>query len=419
MMSIQKTKRTHIAIIGAGAAGLFAAGTALLEGALVTIYEHNERPGRKVRITGKGRCNVTNQCDNEAFLSNVLHNKRFLYASLCALSTADTMALFEELGVPLKVERGNRVFPVSDQAEDIVNALMRYASKAEFCYEHVEGLLIEEGKVVGVKSLENRYYDSVILATGGISYTSTGSDGSGFALAESAGHTILPLRGSLVPLTSHDKLCRDAMGLSLRNVRLSIEDQKGKVLFEDFGEMLFTHFGLSGPLAISASAHIIDCDITTLTAHIDLKPALDEQTLSARLVSDFAQYSNRDFRNAFSDLLPMKLITPFVRRTGISLEKKVHSITKEERAIVVKTLKKLTVPLSGTRPIDEAIVTAGGVLVKEISPKTMMSKCCQNLYFAGEMIDVDAYTGGYNLQIAFSTGFLAGKSAAMAETDEV
>lgn len=407
------TNTKKIAVIGGGAAGMMAAGTALLSGASVTVYEHQNKTMRKLRITGKGRCNVTNNCTTEEFITNVIHNPRFMYAPLSHLSPEDTVNLFENLGVPLKTERGRRVFPVSDRAEDIANALLRYTEGVTFRFEHVKGVLTENGRAVGVIAKETERFDAVILASGGVSYPLTGSDGSGHAMARELGHTVTPLTPSLVPLCSSDDCCPKMQGLSLKNVGLRIVDNaNGAVLYEDFGEMMFTHFGLTGPMILSASAHLQKNDIKRLSAVIDLKPALDEKTLDNRLLSDFSKFANRNFENALGSLLPAKMIPVMIERTGIDPEKKVHNITKEERKTLLNSLKAFSVALCGFRPIAEAIVTAGGIAVSEIYPKTMMSKKISHLFFAGEVIDVDAYTGGYNLQIAFSTGYLAGKSAA-------
>ena len=401
-----------IAVIGGGAAGMMAAGTAVMYGAEVTIFESTDRLGKKLAITGKGRCNVTNNCTRDEFLEAVTKNPRFLYASLSAFSTEDTMTLFESLGVPLKTERGRRVFPESEKAIDIVNALRNYSAGANVVYKKVS--LIEQTEAgFSITAANKKYdFDKVIIATGGKSYPLTGSDGSGYRLAMKLGHSVTELIPSLIPLTSHSPLCRDMQGLSLKNVKISIKDEADKVLYTDFGEMMFAHFGVTGPVILSASAHIRDKDISTLKLCIDLKPALDEQTLDKRLLSDFSKKTNKDLINALGELLPSKMIEPFILLSGIDGRKKVNSITKEERKLLLGTLKSFEIPLDGFRPIEEAIVTSGGVDVKEITPKSMESKLCPGLYFAGEVIDVDAYTGGYNLQIAFSTGYLAGKSAA-------
>ena len=406
-----------VAVIGGGAAGLMAAYSAARYGAKVTLFERNDRCGRKLAITGKGRCNVTNDCSVEELLQNVPTNPRFLYSALGRFDTSDTKAFFEERGVALKVERGRRVFPVSDRAEDIVRALVSACKETgvNICYERVTSLRIENGELLGLNTEKNSYdADAVIICTGGKSYPRTGSDGDGHALARSAGHTVMPLLPSLVPICSESKLCPALQGLSLKNVSLSIiRKQDGKEVYSDFGEMMFTHFGLTGPMILSASAHIPDISEGKYEARINLKPALDEKTLDARIVSDFAKYSNKDFLNALGDLLPQKLIPVIVSLSGIDARKKVNSITKEERRALCEVIRCLRIPLSRFRPINEAIITKGGVSVKEISPKTMESKLCRGLYFAGEVIDVDAYTGGYNLQIAFSTAVLAGESAAV------
>lgn len=411
---MQNTNPARIAVIGGGAAGLLAAGQALARGARVILFEGNARLGRKLGITGKGRCNLTNHCTAEEVLANVTRNPRFLYAAMTAFPPAETMALVESLGVPLKTERARRVFPVSDKASDIVNAFSRYVADAELRHEKVSAILTEDGRVCGVRTAEGSYpADAVILATGGKSYPLTGSDGSGYRLAAALGHTVTALAPSLVPLTSSDRFCADMMGLALKNVSLRILPKAGgRLLYEDFGEMLFTHFGISGPMVLSASAHLQGVDMESLVAEIDLKPALDEKTLDARICSDFAKYANRDFANALSDLLPAAMIPVIIARTGIDERKKVHSVTREERKKLLALIKHFTVALSGFRPIEEAIVTSGGISVKEISPKTMMSKKVDGLFFAGEIIDVDAYTGGYNLQIAFATGACAGRCAA-------
>ncbi len=407
------TNIKKIAVIGGGAAGMMAAGTALLYGADVTVYEHQNRPLRKLRITGKGRCNVTNNCTTEEFIANIIHNPRFMYAPFSQFSSEDTMTFFENLGVPLKTERGRRVFPVSDKAEDIASALMKYAKEAHIRREHVRELIVADGSVIGVRGDADAFFDAVILATGGKSYPLTGSDGSGYSIAQKVGHTVTPLSPSLVPLTSSSPYCPAMQGLSLKNVALRMVNKRtGKEVYQDFGEMMFTHFGITGPMVLSASAHLQNEKTDELVAEIDLKPALDEKTLDLRLLSDFSKFSNRNFENALSGLLPAKMIPVMIAYTGIPGTKKVHDISKEERKILLASLKSFAIPISGFRPIAEAIITAGGISVSEIHPKTMQSKKIKNLFFAGEIIDVDAYTGGYNLQIAFSTGYLAGKSVA-------
>ena len=408
----------RVAVIGGGAAGMMAAIKAAENGAEVTLVERNDRCGKKLRITGKGRCNVTNACDIQEFMRNVPTNPRFLYSALSGFTCEDTVAFFEGAGVPLKVERGRRVFPVSDKAEDIVAAL--YGRLRELDVKIVNGkvdtLEISDGAVVGCRIGQRLISaDAVIIATGGRSYPGTGSDGSGYLLARQAGHTVTPIIPSLVPLTSKSKICPSLQGLSLKNVSLSVTDtSSGKTVYEDFGEMMFTHFGMTGPMILSASAHLKDISSGRYEAHINLKPALDEKQLDARILSDFSKYANKDFINALSDLLPAKLIPVVVGLSGIDARKKVNSVTREERTALVGVIRDLRVRIEGLRPIAEAIITKGGVDVKEIDPKTMRSKLCEGLYLAGEIIDVDAYTGGYNLQIAFSTGALAGQSAAWA-----
>ena len=405
-----------VIVIGGGAAGLFAAISAAENGADVILFEKNDRCGKKLRITGKGRCNVTNDCSTEEFLQNVPSNPRFLYSALNTLSTQDVKDFFESEGVPLKTERGKRVFPVSDKAEDIVFALVSACRTrgVKIINEKVISLAISEEKINGIVTDGGEYSaDAVIVCTGGRSYTRTGSDGDGYVFARSAGHTVTPLLPSLVPIVCAGKLCPSLQGLSLKNVSLSITDKSTKKeVYSDFGEMMFTHFGITGPMVLSASAHIPDISSGKYEAKINLKPALDEKTLDARLLSDFAKYSNKDLINALDDLLPKKLIPVAVSLSGIDPRKKINSITREERQSLISVIRGLRLSLVGFRPLEEAIITKGGVCVKEIDPKTMASKKCSGLYFAGEVIDVDAYTGGFNLQIAFATGKLAGQSAA-------
>ena len=405
-----------VAVVGGGAAGMMAALTAAQNGAAVTLFERMGRLGRKLRITGKGRCNVTNDCDTNEFLANVMTNPRFLYAALNRFSTADTKDFFEAQGVPLKTERGRRVFPVSDRAADIVSALADACRKAgvTVVYERVKSLLIEDGTLTGVVASGGvRRADAVIVCTGGKSYPLTGSDGDGYRLAEQAGHSITALSPSLVPLTAEGNLCPALQGVSLKNVKLTVvRADNGKTVFEDFGEMMFTHFGLTGPMVLSASAHIPDIAKGKYEAVIDLKPALDEKMLDARILSDFDKYKNKDFANALGDLLPQKMIPEIIRLSGIDPHVKVNTVTREQRKALVALLKGLRVTLRGFRPIEEAIVTRGGVDVREVNPKTMESKLLPGLYFAGEVLDVDAYTGGFNLQIAFSTAVVAGENAA-------
>ena len=410
------TEQKRVAVIGGGAAGMMAAIHAAYMGAEVTLYEKNDRLGRKLRITGKGRCNVTNDSSTEEFLQNVPTNPRFLYAALNRFSTADTVDFFEGCGVPLKVERGKRVFPVSDRASDIVKALAERMKECgvKVVTDKITDLEITDGQITGVAAGEKKYpAEAVIVCTGGKSYSMTGSDGDGYKFARRAGHTVTQLKPSLVPIVCEGKLCPRMQGLSLKNVAIKIvRKDNGKVVYEDFGEMMFTHFGITGPMVLSASAHLPDITEKIYEAHIDLKPALDEAALDARIRSDFAKYNNKDFINSLGDLLPLKAIEPVAEMSGIDKRKKVNSITREERRALLMAIKCIKLSLSGFRPIEEAIITKGGVAVNEISPKTMESKLVQGLYFAGEVLDLDAYTGGFNLQIAFSTAVLAGENAA-------
>ena len=406
----------RVVIIGGGAAGMMAAIYASDGGARVTLIEKGNACGRKLRITGKGRCNVTNDSALSELLQNIPTNPRFLYSAFSFLSSEELQAFFENEGVPLKVERGKRVFPVSDKAEDIVRCLVSACRKrgVETLFGRCERILTENGAVSGVTvDGENIPADSVILATGGLSYPRTGSDGDGFKMAKELGHSVTELKPSLVPIVSRSRICAEMQGLSLKNVSMSVIDKRnGKCVYEDFGEMMFTHFGLTGPMILSASAYLPDIGKRKYTAEIDLKPALDEKKLDARLLSDFSKYANKDFVNALSDLLPQKMIPTVIALSGIDERKKVNSVTREERTALCHLLKHFPVKLSHFRPIAEAIVTKGGVSVGEVSPKTMGSKLVNGLYFCGEVLDLDAYTGGFNLQIAFSTGFLAGESAA-------
>ena len=378
-------------------------------GKSVLLFEKNENIGRKLRITGKGRCNVTNDSPAEEHLRNIPVNPRFMYSAFSMFGAEETKSFFEELGVPLKTERGNRVFPVSDNAEDIVAAFGRELKRlgVKIIHRRVSSLIIEDGACAGVKAGGEEFRSgSVLIACGGKSYPNTGSTGDGYTLAESAGHTVTELKPSLVPLVSPDKYCAEMMGLSLRNVTLSLYDGD-KRIFSELGEMLFTHFGVSGPLVLSASSHIRDMEPGRYRLVIDLKPGLTPEQLDARIQRDFAENLNRDFINGIRKLLPAKLIPVIVRLSGIAPEQKVNGITREQRRRLGELIKAFPVRISGFRPIVEAIVTSGGVSVKEIDPRTMESKLCPGLYFAGEVIDVDAYTGGFNLQIAFSTAYAA------------
>ncbi|MBQ3241453.1 MAG: NAD(P)/FAD-dependent oxidoreductase [Oscillospiraceae bacterium] len=401
-------------VIGAGAAGILAAATAAQKGAKVLLLDRNARMARKVMITGKGRCNVTNRCTAESFLQNVCSNPKFLLGPISRFSPKETMDLFEGLGVPLKTERGDRVFPVSDKAVDIVDALVRHAGSSGviFQQERVLSLILEEGCVKGVRCESEKvfYSDRIVVATGGKSYPLTGSSGDGYDLASQAGHKIVAPRASLIPVATEEEWCRDCMGLSLKNVTLSLwEKGKKKPLYSELGEMLFTHFGVSGPLVLTASTYMKK-DISNYRLEIDLKPGLSFEQLQQRVLRDFENNINRDFFNSLSDLLPRKLIPVLVRLSKIPGTEKVHQITREQRESFCHLLKHLPLTPKSLLPVEEAIVTAGGVSVKEIVPQTMESKLCKGLYFAGEVMDLDARTGGFNLQIAFTTGFVAGES---------
>ena len=407
-----------IVVVGGGAAGMMAAIFAAEQGAEVTLLEPNERLGKKLNITGKGRCNVTNNADIETLMANTPKNGKFLYSAFSKFDGRDAMAFFEKIGVPLKTERGNRVFPVSDRAFDVSGALERKlkALKVALVRDRAVSLGIAEGAVSEVVG-EKRTYpaDAIILATGGVSYPATGSTGEGHRMATEVGHTVTALQGSLVPLKEQGNLCARMQGLSLRNVSLTVFENNKKI-YTDFGEMLFTHFGVSGPLVLSASAHMRRFDKKKYRLEIDLKPALEDGTLDKRLLSDFEKHSNSDFCNALNDLLPQKLIPVLVERTGIPEHQKVHDITREQRRELLRLLKHFPVEVAGLRPVTDAIITSGGVKVSEINPTTMESKLVKGLYFAGEVIDVDAYTGGFNLQIAWATGRAAGMAAAQNET---
>lgn len=405
-----------VVVIGAGAAGLMAAGTAAQYGASVILIEKNQRVGRKIMITGKGRCNVTNNCDIQTFINNVPVNGRFLYSALNSFSSHDTMEFFEGIGLDLKTERGNRVFPVSDRAVDVVDTLYDFATNNDvnIVCDTAKALIIEDGEVIGVKCDNETYYaDSVIICCGGKSYPLTGSTGDGYLLAKQAGHTITDLKPSLVPLQSDNPDCKAMQGLALKNISFKIvNNESKKIVYSDFGEMLFTHFGISGPVVLSASSQIRDIAENKYYAEIDLKPALSIEQLDKRLQNDFAENANKDVSNSFSKLLPRKIIVPVLKRWGVPFDKKCNSITKEERRKLCEILKSFKIEINGFRPIEEAIITSGGVKTNEINPKTMESKLVKGLYFAGEVIDCDAYTGGFNLQIAWSTGKLAGENSA-------
>lgn len=398
-------------VIGAGASGLFCSVQLGRMGKRVLLIEHTDSCGKKLAITGKGRCNVTNDCDSQTVMNNIPRNPRFMFSALDAFAPQDTKSFFEELGVRLKTERGNRVFPVSDSAKEIVNALVQAAKQSgvRTVFDEAEKLIIKDGAVKGVVCRTGEYLaDNVVVATGGRSYPKTGSTGDGYRFAKQAGHTVTAITPSLCPIvTAEHEECASAMGLSLKNCTLSLFEQgKKKPLFSELGEMLFTHFGLSGPLVLSASAHITAPDTKNYRLVIDLKPALSEKQLDERILRDFSEFENREFRNSLGRLLPAKLIPIIVGRTGIEPSKRVNQITREERAVLVRTLKQLGYSVLRLRPVDEAIITRGGVKVSEIDPKTMQSKLCKGLCFIGEVLDVDAYTGGFNLQIAFSTAYI-------------
>ncbi len=405
----------QVIVIGGGPAGMMAAGVAAQRGKKVKLIEQNKLLGKKLMITGKGRCNVTNACaDIQDLMQNIPTNGRFLYSAFYGFTNHQTMEFFESLGVPLKVERGERVFPVSDKSMDIVQAMRRFLTEnhVELIQDRVDNILAKDGKVCGVVAAKRGeiYADSVILATGGLSYQSTGSTGDGYTWAEELGHTITEIRPSLVPLEVAEDWISELAGLSLKNVALTVYNQKGKKIYTDFGEMMFAHFGLTGPTILSASAHMRKMGQESYRLVLDLKPALDEKQLDARICRDFQENLNKDFRNGLSGLLPSKLIPQVIALSGIDPYKKINSVTKEERRCLVEVLKNMEFHVTGFCPIEQAIITSGGVSVKEINPSTMESKLVSGLFFAGEIIDVDAYTGGFNLQIAFSTGHLAGSS---------
>lgn len=396
-------------IIGGGASGLFCAIALSRLGVRCTVLERNERLGRKLLITGKGRCNVTNNCDAETVMKNIPRNPKFLYSALQSFAPSDTMRFFEELGVKLKTERGGRVFPVSDKAQTIVSALENEAKRlgVKIINERAAELIIDNGIARGVKCKSGEYLsDRVIVATGGSSYPATGSTGDGYSLARMAGHTVMPIRAALVPMVTKESECAQMAGLSLKNVTLSLIDtKKNKVIYSELGEMLFTHFGISGPLVLTASSHMDGIENKSYAVDIDLKPALTQQQLDARILRDFSQELNRDFSNSLGRLLPSSMIPIIVKRSGIPPETKVNTITKAQRRELVEAIKRYRLHIEALRPVEEAIITRGGVKTSEVSPKTMESKLVRSLYFIGEVLDVDAYTGGFNLQIAFSEAY--------------
>lgn len=406
-----------VIIVGAGAAGLIAAGHAAETADKVILIDKNEYPGRKLLITGKGRCNLTNSAPIAEMFDMYPTNPKFLYSALYTFTNDDLVALVESMGTKTKVERGGRIFPVSDKAADILRALKKYARKENVTYINAAVTkLITEGKTIkgviaGGKKING---DKVIICTGGKSYPNTGSAGEGYILAKSVGHTVIPPKPSLVPIVTRERWVSDCMGLSLKNINITAYYKNEKV-FAEFGEMLFTHFGISGPVVLSMSAHLRDIEKHPYDIKIDLKPALDEQTLDRRIVRDFEKYSHKDYLNALGDLLPKKLIPVIVSLSGVTPHTKVCEIRKDERSEIVKIIKDLPLTAVAFRPVEEAIVTSGGVAVNEINPSTMESKIIKGLYFAGEVIDVDGYTGGFNLQAAFSTGYLAAGSAVLEE----
>lgn len=405
---------SNVAVVGGGAAGMIAAIAAAENGHKVTLYEHNEKLGKKLFITGKGRCNVTNASDIDEIFNNVVTNSKFLYSSIYTFTNDMVMDFFEKDGLKLKVERGNRVFPVSDHSSDVIKVLEKRLKKSGVTVKlntNVERLLWDDSGIKGIVA-ENKdiMADAVIMATGGLSYKSTGSDGSGFKMVTGAGHSTSEFSPALVPITIEEDYPKEMQGVSLKNIEVEILNGKKKI-YSAFGEMLFTHFGVTGPVILSASSKIIKhLKNGNLTLKIDLKPALTEEQLDTRILRDFKENINRDFKNSLDGLLPKKMIEPIIRYSGIPFDKKVNAITREERRNLVKAFKEFTMTINGIRGYDEAIITHGGVTVKEINPATMESKLIKGLYFAGEMIDVDALTGGYNLQIAWSTGYLAGTS---------
>lgn len=413
----------RVIVVGAGAAGMMAAHFAAIQGAEVVVVEKNKKPCRKLMITGKGRCNVTNNSSPDNIIAHTPTNGRFLYSALSFLAPQDVISFFEGAGVPLKTERGDRVFPVSDKACDVVDALIKTVNKdgCEIRTEQtVSSLIIENGSACGVLTAQGEKIrgDSVIISCGGASYPLTGSTGDGYALALEAGHTHTQIRPSLVPIECAGDICQRLQGLSLKNVRLSLYRGDGKKpLYSELGELLFTHFGVSGPLVLSASAHMKKGEAEDYRLVIDLKPALDIDTLDKRILRDLSEFCNKDFSNSLGKLLPSKLIPIIIELSGISPHIKCNSITREQRRALAELIKSLELKPKAFRPLSEAIITSGGIKTKEINPKTMESKLTPGLYFCGEVIDVDAYTGGYNLQIAFSTGALAGKSSAGIKED--
>lgn len=401
-----------VVIVGGGAAGMIASIKAAERGNEVILIEKNEKLGKKVFITGKGRCNVTTNKEIDEIIDNIKGNGSFMYSALYTFSNLDLMKMIEDKGVKLKIERGDRVFPMSDKSSDIIKCFEKYIAENNvkvILKTSVIDIILENNMIKGVKTNDGNVYpcDSVILATGGKSYPITGSTGDGYKLAEKLGHTITDIKPSLIPLVTKEPWIKDLMGLSLKNIEICIK-HRNRQIYKEFGEMLFTHFGISGPVVLSASRRVTDCLPGEVEALIDLKPALDSIELDRRILRDFEKNKNKQFKNSLDELLPQKLIPIIINLSGIHPDKSVNSITKEERQVLGGLLKELKVTVIGTRPIEEAIVTRGGVSVKEIDPTTMESKIIKNLYVVGELLDVDALTGGFNLQIAFSTGYCAG-----------
>ena len=412
----------EVIVIGGGAAGMIAAITSAKEGNNVTLIEKKSTLGNKVKITGKGRCNITFDGDIDNFKSNIVKNYKFMYSSFNNFNNNDVIDYFENLGVKTKVERGGRIFPVSDKAEDVVYALEKELknNNVKIIYNTSVKKIVTKEQVINSVILDNGkeiICDKCIVATGGMSYKTTGSTGDGYIFAKDTGHKIVEILPGLVPLKSDDKICKDLQGLSLKNVTLTLKEKSGKKIYEEFGEMMFSHFGITGPIVLSSSSKLNRYDNVNekinnheIIASVDLKPALDIDTLDKRICRDFEKYTNKEFKNSLNDLLPQKLIPVIISLSKIDENKKVHQINKKERAKLVEVIKNLQVNITGFMPIDIAIVTSGGVDVKDINPKTMESKIVKGLYFAGEVLDIDAYTGGFNLQIAFSTGYAAGRN---------
>ncbi len=405
-----------VIVVGGGAAGMMAAITAANRSLSVLLIEKNRILGKKMLITGKGRCNITNACEDvEELIKNVTKNSSFLYSAFYGFTNQETIDFFNQIGVETKVERGNRVFPVSDKSTSVVNALEKELKRkgVKILCDKVKSVVADNDCIKGVLTEKNGKIEanSVIVATGGVSYPATGSTGDGYEFAKSLGHTVTDIIPSLVPVEVEEKWPYDLMGLSLKNIEITVLNEKGKKVYDDFGELMFAHFGLSGPTVLSASAHMRPMESGKYKIVIDLKPALDEKQLDVRILRDFAKYMNKDFVNSLSDLIPKGLIVPIVELSEIDPHKKVNSVTKEERQKLIKLIKGITLTVKGFCSIEQAIITSGGISVKEIDPSTMESKKIKGLFFAGEIIDVDAYTGGFNLQIAFSTGVLAGQNA--------